>query len=180
MSLDEIEEAIGTVRGRLNQKLNQIEYIEKSLQTPQPTARPEAVVPEAVGPEFNYEGATKALKAVIGDYKLNVNNKIDTEISTLRQSIRSLNDQKDKLFIAQEQSGIYTEDGFDLLLEQVNKLNAREDNLLGLVELYARQGKPKSLHFDGQDYVRGLSYGANSWNPRGRGYTDGSNLQKIL
>jgi len=129
---------------------------------------------------FNYEGATRALKSVISDYKLNVNNQIDTRIVNLDQDIRRLNNRKDEMYRSQERTGIYTNEELDSLIDQVNILDARKDSLYGLKALYKVRGKPKSLHFDGQDYVRGLSYGVNGWNPTGRGYTDGSSLDSVF
>ena len=129
---------------------------------------------------FDYKGATNALKSVINDYKLNVNKQIDTEIVNLEMQIKDLNDNYQNVLRQQEISGVYLEDPLDEITAQITFLQGKQDNLYGLKALYKQRGKPKSLNFDGQDYIRGLSYGVNGWNPIGRGYTDGSSLDSVF
>ena len=130
--------------------------------------------------EFNYEGATKALKKVISDYKGNANGAIDRKISDLSEELIKVREIYNLALREQEATGIYLTDQISELIDRVNDISGRVSYHLNLRNVYQKQGSPKSLHFDGQDYIRGLSYGANGWNPTGRGYTDGSNLDSVF
>ena len=144
------------------------------------TFKREAVTPERVVTEFNYEGATKALKKIISDYKANTNESINIKIAELTEEYR-IAEQAWKLAVKEQKAtGRNYSEQIQGLMNEVTDISGRLSYHLDLKNVYSKQGAPKTLHFDGQDYIRGLSYGVHGWNPTGRGYTDGSTLDSVF
>lgn len=123
---------------------------------------------------YNFPAAKKMLQKKIKKYIKDVDDNTMSEITVLRNQLKQLEttsvnvDPQDIPTIAS-------------LEGEITRVDAEITKRLNLQEVWKKAGRPKNLQFDsGQDYVTGMSYGANGWNPTGEGYTTGNGLHSIF
>ena len=116
---------------------------------------------------YNFPAAKKYLQQRIQEYIKDVNDNTYKELTILRNQL----DQLEKIATTLDPEDIPS---IAAIEEEITALSANIAKRQNLLEVWRKAGRPKNLNFDqGQDYIKGMSYGINGWNPTGEGYTTG-------
>ena len=116
---------------------------------------------------YNFPAAKKYLQQRIQEYIKDVNDNTYKELTILRNQL----DQLEKIATTLDPEDIPS---IAAIEEEITALSANIVKRQNLLEVWRKAGRPKNLNFDqGQDYIKGMSYGINGWNPTGEGYTTG-------
>ena len=109
----------------------------------------------------------KALQRKIQDYIKSVKSINNGELKSFQKELGEL----EKINKTIDPQDVVAKDN---LMNDITHVSAEITKRKQHIQVWEKAGKPKSLDFDaGQDYIKGMSYGVNGWNPVGEGYTTG-------